>query len=293
MIFFFCFSGWLWGYLTCLSTSFSEVPCNCFCFPAPCKCSLIAQRAELCTLMKNYQQALHDADILCRNKPHWPAVRCLPLVKTKMKTASSRGFSLFSWGPCCWGVLLEEYHGINRAKNILSFSKNKSGRSSESLQLVGFWLWAADGVVLFMLVPVICYSLCCSLAAESVHKALTAQDGPAGPSGMLCPQEAVSFDILLANVVLWGATQTVFQDYFPSLLNPKISYLGCLTCVMVFHREVGIFFVTKGCATRSSGQFEASIRNNARREKWKKHLFAWGWTEDPHLGLHLQSLSYH
>ncbi|XP_056349121.1 LON peptidase N-terminal domain and RING finger protein 2 isoform X2 [Oenanthe melanoleuca] len=40
---------------------------------APCKCSLIAQRAELCTLMKNYQQALHDADILCRSKPHWPA----------------------------------------------------------------------------------------------------------------------------------------------------------------------------------------------------------------------------
>ncbi|KFP54729.1 LON peptidase N-terminal domain and RING finger protein 2, partial [Cathartes aura] len=40
---------------------------------APCKCSLIAQRAELCTLMKNYQQALHDADVLCRNKPHWPA----------------------------------------------------------------------------------------------------------------------------------------------------------------------------------------------------------------------------
>ncbi|KFQ80256.1 LON peptidase N-terminal domain and RING finger protein 2, partial [Phoenicopterus ruber ruber] len=40
---------------------------------APCKCSLIAQRAELCTSMKNYQQALHDADVLCRNKPHWPA----------------------------------------------------------------------------------------------------------------------------------------------------------------------------------------------------------------------------
>ncbi|KAM6385340.1 LON peptidase N-terminal domain and RING finger protein 2 isoform 2-T2 [Alca torda] len=40
---------------------------------APCKCSLIAQRAELCTSMKNYQQALHDADLLCRNKPHWPA----------------------------------------------------------------------------------------------------------------------------------------------------------------------------------------------------------------------------
>ncbi|NXY87421.1 LONF2 protein, partial [Alcedo cyanopectus] len=40
---------------------------------APCKCSLIAQRAELSTLMKNYQQALHDADVLCRNKPHWPA----------------------------------------------------------------------------------------------------------------------------------------------------------------------------------------------------------------------------
>ncbi|XP_054060647.1 LON peptidase N-terminal domain and RING finger protein 2 isoform X3 [Rissa tridactyla] len=43
---------------------------------APCKCSLIAQRAELCTSMKNYQQALHDADLLCRNKPHWPAIMC-------------------------------------------------------------------------------------------------------------------------------------------------------------------------------------------------------------------------
>ncbi|PKU36211.1 lon peptidase n-terminal domain and ring finger protein 2 [Limosa lapponica baueri] len=40
---------------------------------SPCKCSLIAQRAELCTSMKNYQQALHDADVLCRSKPHWPA----------------------------------------------------------------------------------------------------------------------------------------------------------------------------------------------------------------------------
>ncbi|XP_010118873.1 PREDICTED: LON peptidase N-terminal domain and RING finger protein 2, partial [Chlamydotis macqueenii] len=40
---------------------------------APCKCSLIAQRAEVCMSMKNYQQALHDADVLCRNKPHWPA----------------------------------------------------------------------------------------------------------------------------------------------------------------------------------------------------------------------------
>uniref|UniRef100_A0A8D0L715 LON peptidase N-terminal domain and ring finger 2 n=1 Tax=Sphenodon punctatus TaxID=8508 RepID=A0A8D0L715_SPHPU len=37
-----------------------------------CKCSLIAQRAELCTTMKNYQQALHDAEALCRNKPLWP-----------------------------------------------------------------------------------------------------------------------------------------------------------------------------------------------------------------------------
>nr|XP_056717973.1 LON peptidase N-terminal domain and RING finger protein 2 [Euleptes europaea] len=37
-----------------------------------CKCSLIAQRAELCTAMKNYQQALYDAEVLCRNKPHWP-----------------------------------------------------------------------------------------------------------------------------------------------------------------------------------------------------------------------------
>ncbi|XP_009470918.1 PREDICTED: LON peptidase N-terminal domain and RING finger protein 2 [Nipponia nippon] len=43
------------------------------CQRSPCKCSLIAQRAELCTSMKNYQQALHDADVLCRNKPHWPA----------------------------------------------------------------------------------------------------------------------------------------------------------------------------------------------------------------------------
>ncbi|XP_060089809.1 LON peptidase N-terminal domain and RING finger protein 2 [Heteronotia binoei] len=39
---------------------------------ASCKCSLIAQRAELCTAMKNYQQALYDAEALCRNKPHWP-----------------------------------------------------------------------------------------------------------------------------------------------------------------------------------------------------------------------------
>ncbi|XP_062982337.1 LON peptidase N-terminal domain and RING finger protein 2 [Elgaria multicarinata webbii] len=39
---------------------------------ASCKCLLIAQRAELCTAMKNYQQALYDAEVLCRNKPHWP-----------------------------------------------------------------------------------------------------------------------------------------------------------------------------------------------------------------------------
>ncbi|XP_053865680.1 LON peptidase N-terminal domain and RING finger protein 2 [Malaclemys terrapin pileata] len=39
---------------------------------APCKCSLIAQRAELWITMKNYQQALHDADALCQNKPLWP-----------------------------------------------------------------------------------------------------------------------------------------------------------------------------------------------------------------------------
>uniref|UniRef100_A0A8C6YD54 LON peptidase N-terminal domain and ring finger 2 n=1 Tax=Naja naja TaxID=35670 RepID=A0A8C6YD54_NAJNA len=31
-----------------------------------------SQRAELCTAMKNYQKALHDAEILCQNKPHWP-----------------------------------------------------------------------------------------------------------------------------------------------------------------------------------------------------------------------------
>ncbi|CAM5075108.1 unnamed protein product [Natator depressus] len=39
---------------------------------APCKCSLIAQRAELWITMKNYQQALHDAEALCQNKPLWP-----------------------------------------------------------------------------------------------------------------------------------------------------------------------------------------------------------------------------
>lgn len=184
-------------------------------------------------------------------------------------------------GTVLLGVLLEEHRGINRAKNVLSSSKNRSGRSSESLQLLGFWWWAAGSVVLFMLVPVICYSLCCTLAAESVHKALAALDGPAGPSGMMCPQQAGGFGSLLANAFFWGATQTGFQDYFPSLVNPKISYLGCLTCVMVFPRGVGIFFLTKGRATRSSGQFEASIRNDARREKWKKHLVAWGWTECP------------
>lgn len=96
-------------------------------------------------------------------------------------------------GTVLLGLLLEEHRGIYRAKNILSSSKNKSGRSSESLQLVGFWWWAAGGMVLFMLVPIICYSLCCSLAAESVHKAPAAQDGPAGPSGMMCPQEMGGF----------------------------------------------------------------------------------------------------
>lgn len=44
------------------------------------------------------------------------------------------------------------------------------------------------------------------------------------------------------------------------------------TCVMVFHRGVGIFFITEGGATRSGGQFEASVRNDVRREKWKKHV---------------------
>ncbi|XP_074847715.1 LON peptidase N-terminal domain and RING finger protein 2 isoform X2 [Carettochelys insculpta] len=38
---------------------------------APCKCSLIAQRAELWITMKNYQQALHEADVLCQSKPLW------------------------------------------------------------------------------------------------------------------------------------------------------------------------------------------------------------------------------
>uniref|UniRef100_A0A8C8S6A4 LON peptidase N-terminal domain and ring finger 2 n=1 Tax=Pelusios castaneus TaxID=367368 RepID=A0A8C8S6A4_9SAUR len=38
----------------------------------PCKCSLIAQRAELYIMVKNYQQALHDADALCQTRPLWP-----------------------------------------------------------------------------------------------------------------------------------------------------------------------------------------------------------------------------
>nr|XP_060625751.1 LON peptidase N-terminal domain and RING finger protein 2 [Anolis sagrei ordinatus] len=39
---------------------------------ASCKCVLIAERAELFISMKNYQQALYDAETLCQNKPHWP-----------------------------------------------------------------------------------------------------------------------------------------------------------------------------------------------------------------------------
>lgn len=103
-------------------------------------------------------------------------------------------------GTVLLGVLLEEHHGINRAKNVLSSSKNKSGRSSVSpaggILVVGRWC----AVVLFMLVPIICYSLCCSSAAESVHKAPAAQDGPAGPSGTMCPMEVGGFDSLLASV---------------------------------------------------------------------------------------------
>lgn len=76
-------------YLTRANAFCNGDPCNIFCFPASCKCSLIAQRAELCTSMKNYQQALHDAEVLCRSKPHWPAVRCLHVIKTKMETACS------------------------------------------------------------------------------------------------------------------------------------------------------------------------------------------------------------
>lgn len=166
---------------------------------------------------------------------------------------------------------MEEHRGINMAKNILSSPKNKSGRSSESLWLVRFWWWAAGVVVLFM-VPIICYSPCCSLAAESVCKASAAWGGPAGPSGMMCPQEMGDFDSLLASVFFWEATQTVFQDYFLSLFNPKISYLCCLPVSWCFIEGLGFFFITKACATRSSGQFEASIRHYVRREKWKKHM---------------------
>lgn len=185
--------------------------------------------------MKNYQQALHDADVLCRSKPHWPAVRCSPLAEAKIKNASARGFSLCQ-GQCCWGCCWK-----NRAKNVSSTSKNKSGRSSESLQLVGFWWWAAGGVVLFVLVPIICYSLCCSLASESVHKAPAAQDGPAGPSGMLCPQEACGFNSLLTDVFFWRATHTVYQGYFLSLFNPKISYLWYLPVSWCLIEGLGFF----------------------------------------------------
>lgn len=37
--------------------------------------------------MKNYQQALHDADVLCRNKPHWPAV-CACYVEVQYENCS-------------------------------------------------------------------------------------------------------------------------------------------------------------------------------------------------------------
>lgn len=105
---------------------FNGVPCNHFCFPAPCKCSLIAQRAELCTSMKNYQQALHDADILCRNKPHWPAVWCLLCREVQNENCSF--LCLFSVvGSVMLRVFLEEHHGINWAGNVpvkkLTFSR--------------------------------------------------------------------------------------------------------------------------------------------------------------------------
>ncbi|XP_007501189.1 LON peptidase N-terminal domain and RING finger protein 2 isoform X1 [Monodelphis domestica] len=39
---------------------------------APGDSLLTVQRAELCTVMKKYNQALHDADAICRRKPLWP-----------------------------------------------------------------------------------------------------------------------------------------------------------------------------------------------------------------------------
>uniref|UniRef100_A0A7N4NI58 LON peptidase N-terminal domain and ring finger 2 n=1 Tax=Sarcophilus harrisii TaxID=9305 RepID=A0A7N4NI58_SARHA len=39
---------------------------------APGDSLLIVQRAELFTVMKKYNQALHDADAVCRSKPLWP-----------------------------------------------------------------------------------------------------------------------------------------------------------------------------------------------------------------------------
>ncbi|XP_043848803.1 LON peptidase N-terminal domain and RING finger protein 2 isoform X3 [Dromiciops gliroides] len=39
---------------------------------APGDSLLTVQRAELCIVMKKYNQALHDADTVCRSKPLWP-----------------------------------------------------------------------------------------------------------------------------------------------------------------------------------------------------------------------------
>lgn len=77
--------------------------------------------------MKNYQQALHDADVLCRSKPHWPAVRCSPLAEAKMKTASARGFSLCQ-GQCCWGCCW---------KNIVALTGPKMSRVLQRTSLEG------------------------------------------------------------------------------------------------------------------------------------------------------------
>lgn len=71
--------------------------------------------------MKNYQQALHDADILCRSKPHWPAVWCLHATRKTNQTACSQDFSLggrWHWWGHCWVNIV-----------VLSGLETQTGRS--------------------------------------------------------------------------------------------------------------------------------------------------------------------
>ncbi|KAG8451872.1 hypothetical protein GDO86_003899 [Hymenochirus boettgeri] len=44
---------------------------------APCDSLLTAERADMYLLMKNFKQALADADFVCRNQPLWPQGHCI------------------------------------------------------------------------------------------------------------------------------------------------------------------------------------------------------------------------